>query len=575
MSIFLTGDVNKLSGWSAAIYKLVLMVLLASASISSAVAAPRYKCSIIDNFGHEIVPCKYSSIQYAGKGLFLLSEVNSSTGWHLPIYSKVVNEDGKEIHVQLPKGSVLETLFVPTEGAASSSKALSNLPPGTLLEFRSICGCGLADSKGKILLEPEYRQVIRSKMGLFEAFGAGQFVLVYDAAIGKRYTDPVKLGLIDFESVVDGQLIANRMLFHNHGPRNALYGYFDGNGEIAINPDFEAASPFEEDGFARVWTQVSSPENRRCYLIDTSGKRVESPEFESISEAHNGLAVVGVRDAAGVVSHGIIDRKFKYLLRPEWHSLNYLCRNMYMAERKSGDPPVAISPDGAELFKFPPDTSSAKESEGLILVFHNRASGSSGIVSLPKNVSVLSLDGRKIYSANNCKVVSFANGTAVLAQDSDVVGEDEYKCTVITKTGITAKNITAWRLEPVGRNRLIKFVADNSFSPVVWRGDANSRSEEFSKFLRNYDLIGMPRSRVMQLLGAPDFGNCYRAYRRTCGSVDSWIELKYDHDCVAAWRTGGSVLRVKTCEPWVTTNVIRVRVVQPGKGGPIMELRPK
>jgi len=118
------------------------------------------------------------------------------------------------------------------------------------------------------------------------------------------------------------------------------------------------------------------------------------------------------------------------------------------------------------------------------------------------------------------------------------------RCTIIGKSGIIADGIKAWTLDPVETDRLIKTEIDLHFAPIVWKNDVNSRNEQFANLLREYELIGMPQPQVMKLLGAPDFGNCYRNYLGMCGSVGGFIELEYESDRVLGWRRASQLYAI-------------------------------
>lgn len=216
----------------------------------------------------------------------------------------------------------------------------------------------------------------------------------------------------------------------------------------------------------------------------------------------------------------------------------------------------AVTPDGSVLFEFPAETFAANESDGLVLCYQDNNSDQMRFVKERKNITLLTLDGKTVFSARNCEEIAFSNGTAVLAQDIEGQRKIEKTCTIITKSGVTANGVKAWWANPVESNRLIKSIIDPSFSKYIWKRDVNSRNEQFANLLRSYDLMGMPRSEIEQLLGSPDFGSCYRNYLGMCGSVGGWIELRYDNDRITGWRWASQLYGEKTFKPWVTTNVV-------------------
>ncbi len=554
----------------------VVILLLSNWSNLAAQSFPQMKCSIIDSAGREIVPCRFRSVSYVGSGLFLLREVAEGSGAQQLVVVHVVDRDGKNVQVHVPKDTILTNLFVPLTAAREFAPATTVLPTGTIVEIKSSQGYGLADLEGQVILEPEFQQISRTKIGLFAVYKDAKVAFAFDMDSRKKVSDPRILSLFDFSKVANGIVNADRVLFIDRSHEKPLWGYFDSVGNVAIEPQFESATSFEQDGFARVWFSNADPNKRRCFIIDKYGKRILSPEYESIFDFHDGLAVVRVRGKDGTLRFGIIDKKFEYVLQPDWMRLDFLCGNIYVAQRNSGEGFSAVTPDGTILFKFPAETFAAKESHGLVLCYQDSNPDEMRFVRERKNISLLTLDGKTIFSARNCKEIAFSNGIAVLAQDVKGRRKIEKTCTIITKSGVTANGVKAWSATPVESNRLIKSIIDLSFSRDIWKRDVNSRNEQFANLLASYDLIGMPRAEIEQLLGTPDFGSCYRNYMGMCGSVGGWIEFKYDDDRVEDWRWASHVYRENSYQPWVTTNVIYDYVPFPRIGeSPILELTPK
>jgi len=90
-----------------------------------------------------------------------------------------------------------------------------------------------------------------------------------------------------------------------------------------------------------------------------------------------------------------------------------------------------------------------------------------------------------------------------------------------------------------------------------WRcacNDPEKKVELFARFLSQYNLIGMKRSKVAQLLG--DEGDLRLAH---CCSGATYIELNFANDKVTRWRiaewdsVGGIHDRA---QPWVDKNVL-------------------
>ncbi len=107
--------------------------------------------------------------------------------------------------------------------------------------------------------------------------------------------------------------------------------------------------------------------------------------------------------------------------------------------------------------------------------------------------------------------------------------------------------------------------SDGHFSSTLWNSPelgstGMNRIDEFAKFLRDYDLIGMTRGNVKKLLGKPEQnGAYYLAYPRRDKDL-LWVgfEIEYEDLKVKQWReVWGSKTGGKTSDAsWTTTNVV-------------------
>lgn len=99
------------------------------------------------------------------------------------------------------------------------------------------------------------------------------------------------------------------------------------------------------------------------------------------------------------------------------------------------------------------------------------------------------------------------------------------------------------------------------FDKELWAEEprgAGSRMEQFSKFLRQYDFIGMTRSRVVSLLGQPDGllsdTNFYYYTIESACTQSIVLVVKYKNDCVTAYSIGSVFFRSPKFQ-WITKRV--------------------
>jgi hypothetical protein len=128
-----------------------------------------------------------------------------------------------------------------------------------------------------------------------------------------------------------------------------VWGYIARNGKVLIEPQFASAGEFSADGLAR----ASFTRDRDAY-IDRRGN-VLSPIFDHAGDFFDGVAVVGMRQDKWL-RIGLINRKFKYILQPEYLELRRLLGQIYVARKNTGNRFQTISTNGKVIFEFPPDT---------------------------------------------------------------------------------------------------------------------------------------------------------------------------------------------------------------------------
>jgi hypothetical protein len=91
------------------------------------------------------------------------------------------------------------------------------------------------------------------------------------------------------------------------------WGYVDGKGKFAIEPQFSYAQPFSE-GLAAV-RDTSGRYGYKYGYIDHAGKYVITPQFDEAFAFLDGFACVGVSNL-----FGYIDKRGVFIINPQYHS---------------------------------------------------------------------------------------------------------------------------------------------------------------------------------------------------------------------------------------------------------------
>ncbi|MBA4077819.1 MAG: hypothetical protein C0508_22515, partial [Cyanobacteria bacterium PR.023] len=86
-----------------------------------------------------------------------------------------------------------------------------------------------------------------------------------------------------------------------------------------------------------------------------------------------------------------------------------------------------------------------------------------------------------------------------------------------------------------------------------------NRAEIFCEFLQDFDLIGMSRERVVELLGQTENSSNiweYHLLRAPCTVSGESIEFDFKDDKVVAWRKVVISELARSPGPWITINMI-------------------
>ncbi len=108
------------------------------------------------------------------------------------------------------------------------------------------------------------------------------------------------------------------------------YGLIDKSGNYVIEPKFSLLYPFDDNGLALV------KDGESAWYIDISGNALTEPGFDSSKTRRfwsNDYAVVGNR-TLGDLKVGVIDSKGKYILGPQYDDVFILENGCFMVENK-------------------------------------------------------------------------------------------------------------------------------------------------------------------------------------------------------------------------------------------------
>jgi hypothetical protein len=116
---------------------------------------------------------------------------------------------------------------------------------------------------------------------------------------------------------------------------------------------------------------------------------------------------------------------------------------------------------------------------------------------------------------------------------------------------------------PVSRDRILKMVPVDHFNSGWWKNPYAmphdlERTQNFANFLRDYNLIGMTKTKLEDLLGPSegfphDATSMYFISCGDCGNSAVWVEVEFANECVVRWCLNGAASLKRN---WVSSNVL-------------------
>lgn len=410
----------------------VLAILCTILSVSSVPATalehPITSEGLVDLKGREIIPCRFDWVRADNDGLFCCYE-KRAPGSVGGIWTRVYNKDGKELLKSAQGILKVVILHDVPEGTV-----LGKLPADTVILAFSPRGRTLLSLNGKEIIAPQKEgiSIVRAAEYMIFApkgdgidYGAAKTVFIYDTVKGEAVGEPWRI-----KEVCEKWLLPD-------------------------NTTFPIPSGIEEDGISIINT--GAPTGKAlCYLFDGK-RRMSSARFVTISDAHDGLRIVGRRSDSsptkyGIIRYGIVDAKFKYRVLPEYSEMQYLNNNRYFAQKETGSAYELIDGNGKKLGELPEGTYEANVGGDLILCKRHVGSGESRRAV----ISVVAPDGKVLCTQDNYGGGDCRDGIALLVEQGASLKEIGY--TVVTGEGVVAHGVKGYKLTPTKQQCLIKTV---------------------------------------------------------------------------------------------------------------------
>ena len=529
----------------------VVACVLAILLLVVPLAVQAHQCvGVIDTTGRTIIPCQYKEVTYLGNGFMLLQEFDPNDVWNHWTAHLVTDHDGNPIPIRIPEGSMLDGVHFPGNRKRADS---ASLPPDTILRVHTKDGCGLCTLGGEILVAPGPLQILEHGEAIFSFQKADAEGRVSYYFFNGRNRITTRLSFQSGSQVQFGNRFRSGLIpfftypSDGRSPGRSI-GLIDNDGNILMQSPHERLSEFSDD----LTKAIDFSSGRRTLtLINRKGETV-SAEFDQLTRLENGVAVAKQGN-----KFGFVNEKLEFVSRTDYRQMLCLLPDMYAVEEPGSDRFIAIDHAGKVLFKFPPEVIEVEDQlvedpqDGMILCKLKQ-----------QRVDVLEKDLPLFgFVSPSGKLVCRVNAESVLPYC------DGYGLVFGSKNGSLLDKKGSWvlpaekdvQLTPLGPDRLAEYTKDEGFSPIDWKdkakGDHGSRIDQFRTFLREYNLIGMSRKELTDLLGAGSLDGPFTEYSflgSHCAEGNQGMEIQFEADKVARWRF---VYFMRT-GPWVTTNVV-------------------
>ncbi|MDX1985268.1 MAG: WG repeat-containing protein [Candidatus Obscuribacter sp.] len=491
------------------------------------------KYALVNQNGQSILPLQYGNIEYLGHGLYYACNIRPEDKFVFGDARLIFNREGKTQRVLVPRNATLsKVLWLGARTEKADTEIFSVIPDDSLFRFRIGNNLGICDKRGKIVAPAIYNRITDAcdgKIFLQRIDYGGVHMSVLDAT-SREVRNFKRWNLEELESISVGDGL---ICFRDLSSHSSAYRYIDIEENCPFPQTFENAQ-----GFYKGMAIVSPSSSSRGVCIDKTGA-VISPASLNVLSFYGELGLVSTEDGT---SHkfGLVDRQFRTVLPLEYDSIHptpdlygrtvggmkqfYRHNALHYACYKNGDR-LAYLYDGTGkfLFSFP----SKYQFEGFTVdgrgQFFQVTNGGLG----KKEISILDVS----YSGQK-KRPSLASLPGTLREYEP----DRFVQRISTDTG--------------------------HFDPVHWKHFHNlpvSREEMFARLLRDYNLIGMSRQKVHELLGKnlvsmsrSDESYTYHLARACVADHTPTVRLQFLGDEVVSWTLS---LEGKEGKP-ITVNVV-------------------
>ena len=518
-------------------------------STAATTADARQLSGLYDSHGKMLIPVEYDEIRREGDKFYA--------------YKSKLDEDGKiswtktEIDSTGQRKGPFPSDAPPT--IKPRQKTRIEPPHGWRHSSSYDFGCsvsndkgenGFLDLKGKLtIFEPD-----KSGLSRFEPIGPGLFLKhIYPAA-----GEPV-VQLFDSDLRLISELPRDLNFIGEYykdgllkvSTKSHIIAFLNEKGQYQIKPTRITQAGEFRNGFCNV--ELEGHGKGACAVIDKSGNIVAGPyEHAEFVYGLNGgdQAIINFERKR----YGVITLTGRVVIPFDADSIIQY-GDKYVVHKQGICSIYSLV--GTELIKFPANIVDAVPTENYIVFVEKtptKRQVTTAIASrADQRTGVMDRDGNVIIPAQ------FAWSSKEIRNGLLVIYDSKNS---ITSTGVLNVKTKKMVLEPtlagVTTQDGFIFVSrqDHVFDSTQFRQHRGRPA--WGDFLRSYDLIGMPKSKVESLLGKPDQATPHAQYRLECGTcLNTYlgVEIEFDDKNIAnGWRYVGR----STTNGWHRDNVVLI-----------------
>lgn len=506
---------------------------------------PKY--GVINMQGNEILPFDYFSIQERSDGGLACGLFDPKNPFLSPVSTDIIDKSGKKMQFTVPEGMVE---VEPVNDLVIVKKDEKIYPELTGVELFGVC-----NRQGKIILDANYDKIEHIGNKFILATDRNGMVNIFELNGTRTGTIPFGFHLLR-EPRNGGEFEMSGELIPVESRDIQSQGFFDSKGN-PVGKFGNRCFKFS-DGIASV-----SSWKKPAQFIDKTGKVLFEVDGESVTPYKDGYCVIRKNEKCGV-----IDKAGKFVIEPKYDWLKILGENRfagYSREINTIKNVEIVDSSGKIVFKLPANTTSILEysdglipfSEGGIPDFVNVRPGSGA------KWGYLDSAGKVVIAPRFFSAQPFVNGYAQVAE----FGQSSNKVCLIDKNGKVVIEPKYASLQVLGDGRIIAAKAsDVHFSPLDWKskskGYGTEKMQLFYGLLKDYDLIGMPKNKLLALLGTPTHPNdsiekdfiSYTLAATGCINEHKWLVVQFQNEKVKCWRLAYGMFEKEPV--WITENVV-------------------